>query len=217
MGAAGVAMLGNAGVAAATATQATPAPVPLPNASTLYLFVQTFGAGALEPVPDQLGRFLLTLTEAHASTIAFADHPSRETSTLPTQQLPDVLAFDAANPPNASLVTRTGDGEEIVVVIELLDPTYDAATATVTYKVTELADYSLVSDDFAARAQSIAALPATFGPTSLFIDSADSCVGFLGVCESNSNCCSTAPYCTQVSCAPNDPNIYIVNMGLCMN
>ena len=185
-----------------TAAQpATPAATPTPSLS--FLFVQTFASGTLTPDASQPDHFLLTLTDAPASRIAFADRPARLTDSLPTEDLPRQLSFDPADPPNAALLTRTDAGDEVVLVVELLDPTYDSATRTVTYGARELADYSGIGAGLAAAAQPLADAPSAFGVTSLFIDSGDGCGGPLNLCGSDSDCC-TNYVCVSCTITPDD-------------
>ncbi len=44
-------------------------------------------------------------------------------------------------PPNSALITNDADGNEDILVVELVEPAYDAATCTVTYGVNILSDY----------------------------------------------------------------------------
>ena len=185
----------------AAAQQATPAATPHPDIDPTFLFVQTFTSGTLTPDAGQPDRFLLTLTDAPASTIAFADRPARLTDSLPTEDLPRQLSFDPANPPNAALLTRTDAGDEVVLVVELLNPTYESASRTVTYGARELADYSGIGAGLAAAAQPLADAPSAFGVTSLFIDSGSGCQGSLGLCGSDSDCC-TGYVCVSCTITP---------------
>lgn len=222
--AAGVAALGATVAAPAasrsTAHAATPVADSAEGATPLFLYVQTFGGGTLEPMADRADRYLLTLTEAPAMTIAFADHPSRKTNALPTERLPEVLEFTEANPPNAALVTRTDDGEEIVLIIELLEPTYDPGSRTVTYQVIELAEYTTIGEEFAARAQSIDSIPSRFGITNLFIDSGGdgACGVTFSVCSSDDECCENF-ICVPTTCTPDDPGVsgtVSTDIGMCL-
>ena len=175
---------------AAARQPATPAATPAPDIDPTFLFVQAFASGTLTPDAGRPDHFVLTLTDASADTISFADRPARLTDSLPTGDLPRQLSFDPADPPNAALVTRTDAGDEIVLVVELLDPTYDPAARTATYRVRELADYSGIGGGLAAAAQPLADAPSSFGITNLFIDSGSGCGGPLDLCNSDSDCCT---------------------------
>ena len=141
-----------------------------PNANdagdSAFLFVQTFAGGALRPNPGAGtptadgtpaagggGAYLLTLAGHHGETVYFSDRPRR--------------AFGEA--PNAALVAET-DAWDAVVVLELLDPAYDAAAGTVTYGAEVLAEYAGEGLAHVADQQLGAALPDSFGRASLFID-----------------------------------------------
>ena len=147
-----------------------------------FLFVQsasggTFAAnpGAGTPVaggaavPGGGADYLLTL-EGHAgSTVYFSDRPERIFGEAPTQTFLDGLGFAPSNPPNAALVTNDADGNEDILVVELLDPAYDADAGSVTYGVNILSDYE-GGLDFVAGRQQDEDLASTFGEASLFID-----------------------------------------------
>jgi hypothetical protein len=135
-----------------------------------FLFEQTFDAGTWAPKPGEDGTYTLTLTGAAANTTYFSDRPERITGLAPTQQFLDGLGFTPENPPNAALVIQTDDGEQDILIIELLDPVYDPATATLTYDARVLADYGERGLAFLAQQQSDYDAPETFGQGSLFID-----------------------------------------------
>lgn len=150
---------------------------------TTFLFVQTATAGSFTPntdagtptvdgtpTPGGGGEYLLTLEGHHGGTIYFSDRPARIFGNAPTQAFLDGLGFSPTNPPNAALVTQTEDGTEEVVVLELLAPTYDEASGTLTYGATILAEYEGEGLTHVAAQQQESALPETFGRSSLFID-----------------------------------------------
>lgn len=199
------AIIASAGTAAtalalpvASHAQATPEPA----SSVSYLFVQTFGSGAIEPIAGSQS-YRLTLNAAPASTIAFADRPARVATALPTDRLPEELGFDPDNPPNAALVTHDDAGETIVLVLELFDPVYDAAAQTVEYRVTELDQYDLLDSSLAARVVPADEMPTSFGVASLFIDDGDGCGDALAYCQSDSDCCS-GYVCVMCTITPDD-------------
>lgn len=147
-----------------------------------FLFVQsatsgTFAAnpGAGTPTADGTpvagggAAYLLTLSGHTGSTVFFSDRPERIFGAAPTQRFLDGLGFGIANPPNAALVTNDEDGNEDILVAELVDPTYDASAGTVTYGVNLLGDYE-GGLGFAASRQRDQDLAPSFGNASLFID-----------------------------------------------
>jgi hypothetical protein len=99
------------------------------------LFVQSFDSGSFAPKPGEADVFVLTLQGEHGRTIAFTDRPRRLVHSIPTQNFVDGLGFTPANPPNAALVMEPSPGETDIVVLELLNPQYDAATQSLTYDV----------------------------------------------------------------------------------
>jgi hypothetical protein len=193
----------------ATAQEASPVSGAEPASS--FLYVQAFESGTL--ATDVEGWYLLTLAGAPAWTIAFADHPSRKTDALPTGSLPDQLAFDAANPPNAALVIHTESGDDVVLVLELLEPAFDGDARTLTYRVRETEDYHAFGAGLAAKVQPAGAEHARFGRGSLFIDSGgDGCLTLLQMCDSDADCCSGYK-CVQANCA--DPNGVTFGHAMC--
>ena len=163
----------------AVAQDATPDPL---SDDATFLFVQSAASGTFAanpgagtptaegtPVAGGGGDYLLTL-EGHAgNTVYFSDRPERIFGSAPTQRFLDGLGFAPSNPPNAALVTNDENGNEDVLVVELLTPTYDADNGTITYGVNLLSDYE-GGLDFVANRQGDEDLAPTFGTSSLFID-----------------------------------------------
>jgi hypothetical protein len=83
------------------------------------------------------------------------------------------LGFTPDFAPNAAVVTGGVTNEEGVLIVELFNPVYDPATATLTYEARVLADYD--GGDLASLGarQQDGSLPAEFGEVSLFIDDAN--------------------------------------------
>ncbi len=157
---------------------ATPVATPaLTNGKTAFLFVQSgFTAGSLEPNGD--GTFQLTLASAPEQTIYFSDRPDRLVGTAPTARVLEVLGFDPADPPNAALVIAQADGSTDTVMLELIDPVYDAKAATLSYKAKVLERYGTLEATgvgFVEQPLTATQVPATFGGSSLFIDSLLGC------------------------------------------
>jgi hypothetical protein len=133
------------------------------------MFVQTAQGGSLVPHPVDPGVYRLTLEGATAQTVYFSDRPHRIVGSVSTADFLAGLGFSEENPPNAAVVVQTGQGEDVLVV-ELLNPEWDAVNQTLTYDVIVLDEYT--GDGFGelAQRQDDGALPETFGHTSLFID-----------------------------------------------
>ena len=162
----------------ATAQDATPDP--LGDAS--FLFVQSASSGTFTlnpgagtpaadgtPTPGGGADYLLTLEGHTGNTVYFSDRPERIFGEAPTQAFLDGLGFAPSNPPNAALVTNDEQGNEDVLVVELLNPVCDDGAGTVTYGVNILSDYE-GGLDFVANRQGDEDLASTFGEASLFID-----------------------------------------------
>jgi hypothetical protein len=135
-GAAGLAFNGNG----SSAQSATPEPVDPFGGSkeTMFLFVQSFQSGRLEPVERGAG--------------------------------PYRLGFSPLNPPNAALIAETGEGEEEILVIELVNPVYDAETREVSYDVRILDDSDRVGMTFLHDHHTGAHEWTDYGVSHLFID-----------------------------------------------
>ena len=168
------------GSAGAQDSPATPDPL---GDDAMFLFVQsaasgTFavnpGAGTAEtggtPTPGGGADYLLTLEGHTGSTVFFSDRPERIFGAAPTDQFIAGLGFAPDNPPNAALVTNDADGNEDILVVELLNPTYDAEANSVTYGVNILSDYEGSGLAHVAGRQQDEDLAPSFGEASLFID-----------------------------------------------
>jgi hypothetical protein len=155
-----------------------------------YLFVQQARAGTFVPVPGEEGRFALTLTGVTPQTIYFSDRPQRIVGQAAMQPFLDALCHDDANPPNAALVILEGDEQEDVVVVELLDPAYDPAAATLRYtaKIMEEPGHSLA----VYNERHDGRVPESFGAASLFIDD---CEDVVAACSRDDR-----SFCGNVTC-----------------
>ena len=135
-----------------------------------YLFVQSFASGSISPQNDEDGSYTLTLDGANPQTIFFSDRPERVFGFATTTVFLDGLGFTPDDPPNAALVVTTENGEEDVLILELLDPVWDEASGTLTYTVQVLSEYAEPGLAFAALRQTDFDLPESFGLGGLFID-----------------------------------------------
>ena len=174
-----------------------------------FLFVQTFAGGAFAQNPGAgtpvaggaptLGggaSYLLTLDGHHGGTVYFSDRPARIFGEAPTQAFLDGLGFSPANPPNAALVAQTETGDEIVV-LELVEPAYDAGAGTLTYGAEVLAEYAGEGLAHVAAQQADQELPELFGRASLFIDECQA-IEWCALC--------TEPYrCFRIGPIPGGP------------
>lgn len=163
----------------AAAQDATPNPL---SDDPTFLFVQTAAGGTFAtnpgagtasvdgtPVAGGGADYLLTLTGHTGNTIYFSDRPERIFGEAPTQTFLVGLGVQPDNPPNAALVTNDADGNEDILVVELLSPSYDAGAGSVTYGANILSDYE-GGLNFVASRQRDEDLPPSFGEASLFID-----------------------------------------------
>jgi hypothetical protein len=177
---------------AAAALDATPMASPEANAEhPSFMFVQTFGEGSI----TDAGNGNLTLTADHLTgqTIFFSDRPERIVGTVPTQKFlgldnaptaATTLGSGAAtpeggpgvtpsNPPNAALVFNSAEGSDEpgdVIVVELINPTYDPGSKQATYEIKVLADDTAVDMSFVSEPVAMADAIRAFEGASLFID-----------------------------------------------
>jgi hypothetical protein len=152
------------------ARSATPIASPAADEAPSLLFVQTAASGNFEAATDGVDRVLLTLEGVPARTTYFADRPSRAAGAIPTETFLAEIGF-GDDPPNAALVTQTGDGQ-VVVLLELLSGRLEDGPGglRLLYETRPLdGDPGGALTTFAPR-QSPGTLPAEFGEASLFID-----------------------------------------------
>lgn len=170
---AGVAALA---VRSAMAQDATPLPsapeaTPTADAQAALLFIQQGGQSTVAPGTD--GAHTLTMSGASAQTLYFSNRPGRLTGAVPTETF--VAGFGALFGdvlPNASLIghATTGADAEDVLVVTLSDPTWDAASSTLTYRLELLGAESVADGQF--ESEPISALDAAreYAEVHLFID-----------------------------------------------
>jgi hypothetical protein len=155
---------------------------PAPGDEPVFMFVQTFGGGRGEvnpgagtptvegtPVPAGGAAFLVTLEGHTGQTVYFSDRPDRIVGTVPTENFLETLGFTPHNPPNAALVAEFQSGQG-VIVLELIEPTYDPDTGTLVYGAEVLEGYEGDNLEPVLAEQVSERLPAEFGPSALFID-----------------------------------------------
>ncbi len=135
------------------------------------LYIQTAHSGTLS-APQSDNTRTLTLNNVSRTTVFFADRPYRETGHEATQQFID--EWDDGddsflnNPPNAALDILGGDSQSIII-LELMNPVYDANTRTLQYDVIILEESDTgISQYGEERDYSILQ---SFGEVALFIDS----------------------------------------------
>jgi hypothetical protein len=193
------------GLAKAAAQDASPAASPVARETsdakgTEFLFVQTFGAGSLGPKEDDPGTLVLTADHLAGQTLYFSDRPERIVGMVSTEAFLGAsgtggLGFTPSDPPNAALVFASADGSASeIVVVELIDPTYDAATGTVTYEVNVLDDVTSVDMQLEQATLSAESAVRDFEAASLFIDD----------CPDG-----------EIYCIANGNNIAVIDSGFC--
>lgn len=153
-------------------------PVASPGATASHpelLFVQTFGSGSLTPVDGTPDRFVLTADHLAGQTLYFSDRPARVVGMMPTEKFfgpseTGGLGFTPADPPNAALVVAGAGDATQIVLLELTDPRFDAATGHVSYSVQVLEELEALDLSLEQEPLSAADAAMEFTAASLFID-----------------------------------------------
>ena len=246
--AAGIA--GAVGRATTTAQDATPAATPAAaDAAPSFLFVQTFGAGSLAPKTGEEGMLTLTADHLAGQTVYLSDRPERIVGMVPTEHFlgtggsgaaatPEAAGgfFTPSDPPNAALVFASTEGDDApgdVLVLELIDPTYDPATGTATYDVRVLADEAAVDLTLLQEPVAVTEAPRQFEAASLFIDDCPD-VSIICYLDEGSNstmvgtytagqcwdygdaCCSLCNDALDQGCVDNFPNDCVPGENTCV-
>ena len=159
----------------------------MPIEPSNVLYVQIAAGGRFRPAPDvaEGGELLLEGVANH--TIWFTERPEHRAGAVQTVDFATGPVFAGADPPNAALVAEVA-GAEVVAVVELTNPRYDATAGTVTY------DAVSVPGEPSGRVlrgerELAEAVPEQFGSASLFIDGV-ACLPYGGSCSRGSDCCS---------------------------
>jgi len=132
-----------------------------------YLFVQNASSGTFVSNGDD--SYTLTLKGISEQTVYFSDRPQRDAGQVSTKRFVEGSCFNSKNPPNAAIDVMEGNESSDLVVVELLDPRYDAAKKSLQYTVRIIAESNLSTDSFNKRADAL--LPEEFGAAAVFIDS----------------------------------------------
>jgi hypothetical protein len=154
------------GLAGAAAQPATPIASPPAGDEVTWLLLQRFASATLSPESDGAS---LRIEGLESSVLAFADHPARLVRSLPVAEAWSWVP-DPANPPNATLLALPADGgNDVAVVLELLETNFDATADQVTASVRLLAE---APDGDLRNLATPSALPEPrhYGAGHLFID-----------------------------------------------
>lgn len=170
------ALAGTAFAAGAVNAQGTPTAGEEAAADDATLFVQTASGGTFlpntmaSPEAGAHGDYLLTLSGHAGQTIGFSNRPQRDFGQVDTETFLDQLGFTPDNPANAALVVSTPSGEDDILVIELLNPSYEAEAGLLLYEANILAEYSGEGLAPIADRQQDLEIATEFDHASLFID-----------------------------------------------
>jgi hypothetical protein len=171
-GAAGLAAIAahRAGLAQDATPETSPEASPVAGGEPV-LYVQTFTEGTWTPISDDPGGFVLTLTGVTDSSIAIFGQAQGMVSTVSTDESLASIGVAAGEGATAALVVHAEGGERVVVV-ELLDPFYDAAGGALIYTVHVVDGEVGESLSLLADRQTDEEFPESFDAGNLFIDTA---------------------------------------------
>lgn len=135
----------------------------------LILLVANGQSGTFTAIEDQSDSYALTLDGVEPTMVWFTDRPEREAGTVDLQTALTKLYEDASvGAPNAALAIADPAAGSDVVIVELTEPRYDAASRKLEFTATILNTPKRGLAVYAARAGD--SFPAAFGQASLFID-----------------------------------------------
>lgn len=218
---AGIAALGVTGAAAQATPEAAPdaaTPEAGFNSDIQFMFVQTFGAGSIDAATDGVETLLLVADHVAGQTLYFSDRPERIVGMVPTEKLlgsgaeSSGLGFTPENPPNAALVLP----DNKILVVELIDPTYDASTGEIRYQLRVIDNVTEVDLDLETAPLTAADAVGEFAAASLFIDDCDNgdvicyasdgstVIGTIGGDGNMGYCWNWGPACCAPCQAPGD-------------
>jgi hypothetical protein len=161
------------------------------EASPSMFFVVSAEGGAWVPDEDEAETYALTLTGVRPDLVYFSDRPDR----VAGHESVDAFVTDwqasgfADVPPNAAMVLHEEDESEDVVIVELTDPEYQVDSAELRFTASILTDEQTGGlAEYNEHAD--AAIPESFGETSLLIDNAtiDPTVVFENDCGNSTDC-----------------------------
>lgn len=142
-----------------------------PTGGASLLFVQSFAAALIAPTTGDPSMLTLTLERDAGRTLYFSDRPERIVGIVATATfVQEFGAETAADPANAAVVSRDENGDEAIIVVELLNLSYDESTGTATYSARLLGDPDELGLGFSSEPQQSATGEQRFGPSQLFID-----------------------------------------------
>lgn len=170
------------------AQEATPEPAADSVGKGKTLFVQTYQQGKIDPKAGEAGTWTVTLEQGLGQTIYFTDRPERSAGITPTEQFIQAIGFPDSDPPNAALVFENGDGNVDISVVELFNPSYDAATQTAVFDIQLLKEYAQLGLTMQEQPTEPPDAQATFGAAYLFID----------------DCPDKTMYCVSGDCDPGE-------------
>ncbi|PRW33226.1 hypothetical protein C2E21_7855 [Chlorella sorokiniana] len=106
-----------------------------PDDNPSFLIVNTGGTAEIKEAGG--GTYTLTLTGTPPTAVAFSDRPARTAVTIPVQEVWQRLNASDANPVNAALTYRSGDGDKVTLV-EISSAEHNPDEATLTFAVRPL-------------------------------------------------------------------------------
>lgn len=117
------------------------------------------------------GTYTLSMSGVEPDMVWFTDRPARHAGRVEVQKALDALYEDASGPPNAALSSAHPEtGEEQIVIVELTDPQYDAASATLSFNALSLEEPKQGLEKYADKDVAANLISETLNEPVLFID-----------------------------------------------
>jgi uncharacterized protein YjbI with pentapeptide repeats len=140
-----------------------------------YLFLVQAPGGTLVPKPGaEADRYVVTLEKPEPTMEWFANRPERlagHNTLLNFVRAWELLGFGEDPPNTAIALTEGADENQDTLIVQMFAPALDAARGTLTFEARVLRDDEAHAFAYYAG-KADRALPARFGPVSLFVDSA---------------------------------------------
>jgi len=162
------------------------------NKTETFIFIQEGSSGSF--VNDGSGNYTLTINDVIPYTIFFADRPARDVGFAPMDEFLKGFtfgsSFEAGSPPNAAVIVPDENETSDMVVVQLIQPQYNNATRTLTYKAKQLKEYVFKSGWFEdQRSKADDSIPEKFDRVVLVIDDCWCMSGPYGCGEGCRNSC----------------------------
>jgi len=110
-----------------------------------WLYVVNANGATIQPVEDKEGEFKLRLENVSPQVLLFSERPNQEVDAIPAQRFFDKWRDEEKkfrkNPPNVALDPLIpGEQEDLIYLLEIHNPVYDAAARVLEYEIRFVSD-----------------------------------------------------------------------------